>query len=146
MPQAMITLLSALALALSACSTTGILSGAGDLPPEATGTVVIYRTTTAFQSANLAGVFVYLGDEQIGRMGTSANFKLILKPGDYTVSIKSAFAFIPGRTVGAVAFKLEPGKVHYLRYHYGFSHLVGVHPVGLHSFVAVPPEIGESFR
>jgi uncharacterized protein DUF2846 len=135
---------------LGACSTRGVVNRAEHLPLEDSGTVVVYRTRTSFQAGNPVPNFVYMNDEQIGRVRNGAKFKLILKPGVYNFSIKTEAFGLPTFTVARLEVNVEPGTTQYLRYSYDFAGFIIVpghgSAHGVHSLSLVSQLQADAFK
>jgi uncharacterized protein DUF2846 len=135
---------------LAACSTKGVINRAEDPTPEKSGTVIVYRTKPSFQAGNPAPNFVYMNDEQIGRMRNGAKFTLTLNPGVYTFSVKQSMMFVPAFTVARLEVTVAPGTTQYLRYDYGFAGVVILPGYGgaqgVHSLNLVSQRQAEAFE
>lgn len=135
---------------LGGCSTGGVINLAQDLAREDSGTVVVYRMRTSFQAGNPIPNFVYMNDEQVGRVRNGASFKLILKPGVYDFSIKNEVFGLPAFTVARLEVKVKPGTTQYLRYAYEFAGFIIVPPhgsaQGVHSLSLVSQQQAAAFK
>lgn len=106
---------SVLSLLLSACSTPSVQA-----PSQTTSdgrcSVYVYRTQTLFHSLNPVKPYVYVGDEQIGRLGVGESLCLRLPLGNYTISVRESVLFMPAWSSGKLDVQVTTDKTLYVRY------------------------------
>lgn len=93
-----------------------------EISTEARGcSVIVYRTATAFHSANPERPFVYVGEQRIGTLRTGAFYCLRMAEGKYTVSIKEPILFMPSYTSGTLDIQVSASSPVYIRYSKEFA-------------------------
>ncbi|GAB5382088.1 MAG: hypothetical protein Alis3KO_36010 [Aliiglaciecola sp.] len=113
-------------LVLGGCATTQQFVLSEDVDQEQLATLYVYRTDVAFASLDPEKPFIYLDDKVIAKLGTG-HAKLVEVPaGNYRLSVRQSFLFMPSSESDYFMFEFVAGETYYLRYHYGFSNAVFV--------------------
>lgn len=105
----------AFSLLVSACATSPT-KPSNQMVEGGRCSVHVYRTQTAFHSLNPEKPFIYVGDEQVGKVGVGDALCLRLPAGKYTLSVRESVLFMPAWSSGKLEIEVTSDSTHYVRY------------------------------
>ena len=135
---------AAAVLALSGCaSPQGPVSPDANLKPESTAYLVVYRPRTQFHRANPELPFVYVNDQQVGKLRVDGAIDVKVPAGQHIVAIKEPIAFMPAYESHRLTITAEAGKTYFVRYSREASGVTtGGHVTATTGLALVPAEVG----